>query len=97
MIQATFKKKNNEIYWYKVDGHANFAEIGNDIVCAGVSSLYVAVTNTLLSSKRVFERDGGYFILDGGEREQACLEVLHDGIQAIAEEYPDYCKVEVIE
>lgn len=97
MIQATFKKQNDSIYFYKVDGHANFADVGNDIVCAGVSSLYITVTNTLLSFGRTFERDGGYFILDGSEKERICLQVLHDGIQAIAEEYPDYCRVEVIE
>jgi len=97
MIQATFKKKNDSIYWYQVDGHANFADIGNDIVCAGVSSLYITVTNTLLSFGRTFERDGGYFILDGSEKERVCLQVLHDGLQMIADEYPDYCKVEMIE
>lgn len=90
MIKATFKKQNDKFYWYQVEGHANYAEVGNDIVCAGVSSLFITVTNTLLSFGRTFERDGGYFILDSSEKERVCLQVLHDGIQAIADEYPGH-------
>lgn len=97
MIQATFKKKNDKIYWYNVEGHANYAEVGNDIVCAGVSSLFITVTNTLLSFGRTFERDGGYFILDSSVKEDVCLKVLFDGLSEIAKEYPDYCRVEVAE
>lgn len=97
MIQATIKKKNNEIFWYRVEGHASFDEIGKDIVCAGVSSLYITVTNTLLSLGRTFERDKGYFVLDATVKEQVALNILYDGIKSIADEYPDFCEVEVIE
>lgn len=95
MIIAKFKRKNNQIYWYQVTGHAGYANIGNDIVCAGVSSLYITVTNTLLAAGRTFERDEGYFILDANEADNACLKVLHDGIKSIAEQYPD--NVEIVE
>lgn len=95
MITAKFKKRNNQIYWYQVIGHAEYANIGNDIVCAAVSSIYITVTNTLLAAGRTFERDGGYFILDATEADNACLKVLHDGIKSIAEQYPD--NVEIVE
>lgn len=98
MIQATFKKKNGELYGYKVEGHANFSAVGTDIVCAGVSSLYSTVTYTLDLLGRTFEKDdGSHFVVDGGEKEAICLQILYEGIQAIASEYPDYCRVEVIE
>ncbi|KHE76815.1 ribosomal-processing cysteine protease Prp [Lactococcus lactis] len=93
MITAKFKKKNNQIYWYQVTGHAGFANIGNDIVCAGVSVLYITVTNTLLAAGRTFERDEGYFVLDANDYDMACLKVLYDGIKAIAEQYPENVKV----
>ncbi|CAM3217906.1 ribosomal-processing cysteine protease Prp [Lactococcus hircilactis] len=94
MITAKFKKQNNQIYWYQVTGHAGFANIGNDIVCAGVSVLYITVTNTLLAAGRTFERDEGYFVLDANDYDMACLKVLYDGIKAIAEQYPENVKVE---
>lgn len=38
MIKATFTKHNDMFTSFEVTGHAEFAEFGNDIVCAGVSS-----------------------------------------------------------
>lgn len=95
MITAKFKKKTDQVYWYQVTGHAGYADHGNDIVCAGVSALYITVTNTLLSFGRTFERDGGYFLLDATDADNACLKVLYDGIKDIAEQYPD--NVEIVE
>ncbi|MEY8514484.1 ribosomal-processing cysteine protease Prp [Lactococcus taiwanensis] len=94
MITAKFKKKNNQIYWYQLTGHAGFANIGNDIVCAGISALYITITNKLLALGRTFERDGGYFVLDPTEQEIVCLELLYEGIVSIAEQYPDNVIVE---
>lgn len=94
MITAKFKKKNSQIYWYQVTGHAGFANIGNDIVCAGVSALYISVTNALLSFGKTFERDEGYFILDPTDKELACLKILYDGIKSIEAQYPENVKVE---
>lgn len=96
MIQATFKQKNNRIYWFQVVGHANHAPLGQDIVCAGVSSLYIAVTNALLESGHTFERDGGYFILDGGQAEEVLTKLLRENIVLIAKEYPEHVRVQVI-
>lgn len=95
MITAKFKKKNDQVYWYRVTGHAGYADLGTDIVCAGVSALYITVTNTLLSFGRTFERDSGYFVLDATDADNACLKVLYDGICSIAEQYPG--NVEIVE
>lgn len=97
MIQATFKQNHDGIYWYQVAGHAFHAPSGTDIVCAGVSSLYITVTNELLKFGRTFERDEGYFVLDGGLKEQVCLDVLKNGLESIAENYPENITVKVIE
>ena len=95
MIPARYKKRINQIYWYQVTGHAGFANFGTDIVCAGISALYISVTNTLLSFDRTFERDDGYFLLDATDADNACLKVLYDGICSIAEQYPE--NVEIVE
>lgn len=46
MITATFLSKNN-IYSITVLGHANYAEYGEDIVCASVSALTTATVNEM--------------------------------------------------
>ncbi|HFE9852461.1 ribosomal-processing cysteine protease Prp [Enterococcus sp. DIV1420a] len=97
MIKATFKKKNHELYWFKVEGHAEFADIGQDIVCAGVSSLYITIVNELKKLGRTFQREGGFFILDASIKELLCLRLLYDGLSAIAKEYPQNVKVKIVE
>lgn len=97
MILAKFKRNDKGIYAYDVTGHANSDEYGKDIICAGVSSLYISVTNTLTSLGRTFKRNEGYFVIDGQVKEEVALQILFDGIKAIENEYPDFVKVEVIE
>lgn len=38
MIKAAFTKHNDLFCKFEVSGHADFADFGDDIVCAGVSS-----------------------------------------------------------
>lgn len=95
MILATFNFGKNGINAYEVTGHANSAEYGKDIVCASVSSLFISVTNTLLSFGRTFKRGEGYLILDGQTKEEVATQILFDGLKAIEEQYPEYVKVEV--
>lgn len=47
MITAEFLKKDNVLVGFKVSGHANFDEYGQDIVCASVSSAVQLVCNTI--------------------------------------------------
>lgn len=46
MIRATFLNKNN-VYSLTIFGHANYAEYGEDIVCASVSALTTATVNEM--------------------------------------------------
>lgn len=39
MTKVIYKKKNDLFKFIKISGHANFASEGNDIVCAGISSI----------------------------------------------------------
>lgn len=47
MITAEFIQKDNVLVGFKVSGHANFDEYGQDIVCASVSSAVQLVCNTI--------------------------------------------------
>ena len=56
-----------KINFYKngliVSGHAEFAEHGKDVVCAGVSAIVLGALNWFIDSTAEFEYDEGYVYL----------------------------------
>ncbi len=48
MITIRFRKKSDEYLSFEVDGHAEYADPGEDIVCAGVSAIAFMGINALL-------------------------------------------------
>ena len=49
MIKATFYKKKGTYFGFSVQGHAEYAEPGSDIICAAVSALTINAVNSLES------------------------------------------------
>ncbi len=47
MTIAEFFRKNGEFTGFKVKGHSGYAEAGNDIVCASVSSAVMLTANLI--------------------------------------------------
>jgi uncharacterized protein YsxB (DUF464 family) len=47
MIIAEFFKEGESLVGFEVSGHADYAEFGEDIVCASVSSAVLLVCNTI--------------------------------------------------
>lgn len=48
MIIVTIKRdEQNSVIGFRIQGHANFAEVGKDIVCAGVSAVTVGSVNAV--------------------------------------------------
>ena len=93
MITATFKKRSNQFVSYSVKGHANYAPNGQDIVCAGVSALYTAVTNVLIEQHDA-ALDGDDTVQLGSINDsQYIVAVLHMNLVEIAKEYPDYVEI----
>ncbi|NLK12799.1 MAG: ribosomal-processing cysteine protease Prp [Candidatus Phytoplasma sp.] len=68
MIKYQFTKENNHIQEIKVTGHANYAEHGEDIVCAAVSTAIIVTANAIevlnLKDKVQLDLDEGYFKLE---------------------------------
>lgn len=95
MIQALFYKKDGKILLYRVKGHAKYADIGQDIVCAGVSSLYLTITNRLLTLQSVMAVDCETVLIGDSDIEQVLAHVLYDGICEIAAQYPENVRVVV--
>ena len=84
----------------EVCGHANYAEAGKDIVCAGVSSL----TRTLIRSLEHLTRDEIEYEISPGRADIHCRNLSEEGkllvdsffigICRIADEFPDHVRIE---
>lgn len=97
MIKATFKKSKGSFIEYELIGHANYAEHGKDIVCAGVSILFITITNQLLFKSYVKLHDQKVAILNPNSIDNALVEALLCGLYDIQQKYPENVSVEVIE
>lgn len=95
MIKATFIKSNGSYISYEITGHAHYAEPGKDIVCAGVSTLFITITNQLLCKSYVKLQDKKVSILNPDEIDNALVEALLCGLYDIQQNYPNYVSVEV--
>ena len=93
MITATFKKKNNQFVSYSVKGHANYAPHGQDVVCAGVSALYTAVTNVLIEQHDAALDSDDAVQLGSINDSQYIVTVLYMNLNEIAKEYPDHVQI----
>lgn len=95
MIAVRVRKDEIEI-----SGHANYAEAGKDIVCAGVTAL----TQTLIRSLEHLTRDEIEYEVSPGRVDIHCgnlseagklfVDSFFIGICLIADEFPDYVRIE---
>lgn len=82
-----------------IDGHANYAPIGRDIVCAAVSVLaqnLICSIEELTTDKIKYDFRPGWVEIKHGilsERGLLLRESFFIGIQAIADEYPGFVRV----
>ncbi len=47
MIDIQFYFKDQDLFRFRVSGHANYSKSGSDIVCAGVSALVINTINSI--------------------------------------------------
>lgn len=83
-----------------VNGHANYAEAGKDIVCAGVTAL----TQTLIKSLEHLTRDEIKYEISPGradihygnlsEEGSLLVDSFFIGVCQIADEFPDHVRIE---
>ena len=108
MTTITFRSEGNRLIGFDSQGHSGFAEEGEDIVCAAITSAIRLVDATindvlgLAASVKVRESDASIsFRLPGGlgpTAESACQEIL-TGLMVyfteLHDEYPE--NIEVLE
>ncbi|HCA34119.1 MAG TPA: ribosomal-processing cysteine protease Prp [Lachnospiraceae bacterium] len=100
MIKATlFEDANGTLWGYDIQGHAGYADPGEDIICSAVSVLAVTVCNAIekfTSFKPLQQEKGGHVhvevsqILSGQEdchEAVLLLETLRLGLEEIRDTY----------
>lgn len=85
MIQVKITKNSIEI-----KGHSDYAPIGQDIVCASVSTMIQFLINI---SQSEFVQSEAYYLIDLTGIHQEALEVFKMMIRALEKEYPCYLSV----
>ncbi|MCJ8013783.1 ribosomal-processing cysteine protease Prp [Paenibacillus sp. KQZ6P-2] len=101
------RQKDGSIHGFEVKGHANYAKHGEDIVCAGVSTVTVgtvnsleALTGTIMESRMNDGFLSAYLPGDGNEdaggQTQLLLESMVIMLNSIAESYGKYIQIKEV-
>lgn len=107
MINVAILKEADKIVSLTVDGHANYAEQGSDIVCAGVSAVVIGGINAIdsLDEKVVFDISANeditghitYRSIESTYEEQLLLKSIIISLKSIEENYSEFIKIETRE
>ena len=93
MIRVSFKAAQGNLCGFRITGHAG-GEMGQDIVCAAVSSAAYMTANTIteiLHAPADITVDEGWMDLTVTDRVDACQNILGGfrlHLQALEEQYP---------
>ena len=102
MITANYTVNDNT-HNLTVHGHANYADKGKDIVCAGVSALVQALIGWIEEHPEYadmvsIDEIHNEVLIDctGGEDVKAVFLMAAIGIEQIANVYPDHVQIDII-
>ena len=99
MIAVSIVQTGGKINSFTINGHADFAERGEDIVCAGASSIaQTAVLGLNLIAKakvdiRKFDGSLSVKIDEPNESTEVILGTMILGLKDLAKQYPKHIKV----
>ncbi len=100
MIEVLFLESGDAFSGYKVQGHAGYAKMGKDIVCASVSSLTIFTANLLVQMGEEIKWNDSQERLAvdvqaTSESTQIVIRALYTSLMDIAQHYPKNLRVEV--
>ena len=102
MIKAVFQKQNGRICHCSIKGHAGYAENGQDVVCAAVSSAVQFTANLITEcfhEQADISAENNKIIICLKQPQTGNGAVILDGLlihlQCISEEYPDNIKIQI--
>ncbi|MER2009536.1 MAG: ribosomal-processing cysteine protease Prp [Psychrobacillus sp.] len=107
MIKVTVTRdQSGLIHSFEMKGHADFAEHGKDLVCAGASAVSFGAVNAIISLTKITpiikqKGDGGYLYVEVPSIEssekaasmQLILEAMIVSLQTIEQDYAKYIKI----
>ncbi|MDE5564895.1 MAG: ribosomal-processing cysteine protease Prp [Oscillospiraceae bacterium] len=103
MIHAVFERKNGRLCGVQVNGHAGYAEEGQDIVCAAVSSAVQLTANLITDTfrekakVRAAENVITVQLRQNTGNGAALLNGLYVHLQYLSEDYPRTIETEITE
>ena len=97
MTKATFYFDRNVPYGFLIEGHSGFADEGEDIVCASISSAAFMVANTISEVLKVNARtevsDGKMKLTVNEEQRHITKDILLGlkiHLEGLQEQYPEF-------
>ncbi|MBW8350191.1 ribosomal-processing cysteine protease Prp [Bacillus sp. IITD106] len=99
------KTLDGRIRSFTMDGHANFADKGQDIVCAGASAVAFGAVNAIISltgiEPEIEQSESGFLKCtfptestgESFKQVQLLLEGMIVSLQTIEKDYKDYIKI----
>jgi Predicted ribosomal protein len=101
MIEISAKKKDNDINYIKITGHAEYAEEGFDIVCASVSCIAITTVNALISIDEecvVYSEADGLLEIGIVKQDEITIKLVNNMLNLLSnlsEDYKDYIKIKI--
>lgn len=102
MVHAEFFRKAGNFSGFRISGHAGYADSGEDIVCAAVSSAVQLMVNLLSEFDCDPEVSAADNVVDcrttaSADTASAMLEQLKLHFESVTEEFPETIKITVLE
>ncbi|MDF9824422.1 uncharacterized protein YsxB (DUF464 family) [Breznakia sp. PF5-3] len=103
MVKVEVCKKADYISRITITGHANSAEYGQDLVCAGVSSIAVGILNTLdelCTNMCILEMNDAHIYIEvktDDKTVQTILKTLYIQLKTMTESYKEYIEIMKVE
>ena len=98
MIKVLIKREEGKFVSLEIKGHANSAPHGEDLVCAGVSSVLTGGLNNLQDVKNFdIKLDEGHSVVNAknaiSSHDEIVMETIIAGLKTIEESYPEFITI----
>lgn len=105
MIQVNVKETSHRILSFEMSGHADFAEHGQDLVCAGASAVSFGAVNAILELTKIEpvieQKNSGFlkvtFPTDLDDKTDGQVQLLVRAmivsLKTIEQDYEEYIKI----
>lgn len=103
MVNVRIVKKDGLIKSLHISGHANAGKYGNDLVCAGISSISIGLANAvdiIAQEKCVVDVDENLVSIEVLSSDETVQIILQTGIvqlQTVEEQFPKNIKINITE